>query len=265
MNQIYAEKKGFQNDEGLRKMLGNRPDRIVVDKPSIITMDSDQPVYYGRFNGNADSLFMALESLQFRNNKRPGGGMPQQSEYANSNQRVSWRNNFCNNTKFANEFPLQQGVVNQFSEELNAIYRSVFPTLHEGHLQRVSKGGESEVRNEYKIGNTPFTSTILNKDTALPCHKDESNLRGTMSVMLVLTESMIGGDLILPEYNLQLKMHDRTVVVFEGSAIAHGVTQMSPTSSGGYRYSMVNYTLSGMPDCLSLSQERELYNQRNFM
>ena len=84
-------------------------------------------------------------------------------------------------------------------------------------------------------------------------------------MMLVLTESTIGGDLILPEYNLELKMFDRTVVIFQGSAIAHGVTQMIHTSSGGYRYSGVYYTLSGMSDCLSLSEERELYNQRNFV
>ena len=101
-----------------------------------------------------------------------------------------------------------------------------------------------------------FTTGSINKNSAISYHHDRGNLRGAWSAMLVVRRAVTGGDLVLPEYGCVLRLRDGDALLFDGQSTLHGVTPLS-VSPGGYRYTLVYYTLEQIWRCLAPLAELE--------
>ena len=67
---------------------------------------------------------------------------------------------------------------------------------------------------------------------------------------------MKGGFLHLPEYNVALACADKSLALFNGQAVWHGVTPMAiEDHQEAYRYSMVYYAKSACQACGSATEE----------
>ena len=138
-------------------------------------------------------------------------------------------------------------------------YRANFIQAYANQI-KYSYIGSSKVHGAYRIKGTPFTSGVINKDTALGYHRDLANTKDGMSCMLILKKGVAGGELILPELSIGFACQDGYILLFDGQKYIHGVTPIIPAQSGnGYRYTIVYYNNKGMSLCLAPEDEEKHY------
>ena len=141
---------------------------------------------------------------------------------------------------------------------LGKISLSNFELFKEIDSQRAAEH-ERIVRNEihpdWLIAGSPFTSGVINNSAALPYHKDSGNLIGSWSAMLAIRKNTNGGNLHLPEYGVTLAIPDRSVTIFNGQALWHGVTPMIAAKKDAYRFTIVWYAKKKICQCGSVKDE----------
>ena len=125
------------------------------------------------------------------------------------------------------------------------LFKEVDPYRAEEHQRIVN----NEIHPDWLIAGTPYTSGIINHSAALPYHKDSGNLIGSWSAMLSIRKNMDGGCLHLPEYGVTLGIPDRSVTIFNGQALWHGVTPMIATKKDAYRFTIVWYAKKKICQC----------------
>lgn len=122
--------------------------------------------------------------------------------------------------------------------------------------------GPNKVLAPYRIRLTPFTSGVVNKNGALPYHFDSVNTPGGISCMRIFKEDVRGGELILPELNIGFTCQDDYVLLFDGKAFLHGVTEIELMSDSACRYTIVYYNNQGMKLCLSPEEEQRRFQNK---
>lgn len=195
------------------------------------------------------ALVAALRRVEIQRQTRTGG-MPSLSRtfgYHPANRR---RNNFCGPASLASEDAEAHAVIAGFAPAIARAYESVNPALAARHT-RLARG----VRTDWLLEGTAFTSGIVNRDSALPYHFDTGNFAGVWSAMLGFKHDVRGGYLALPEYDVGLEIGDRTLTLFDGQGLLHGVTPFAKTSPHGYRFTVVYYSLDKMWLCLPPGEE----------
>lgn len=108
---------------------------------------------------------------------------------------------------------------------------------------------------DWRMGESWWTSGVLNHTSPMPYHRDGNNLKA-WSAMVTLRRGVRGGHLHLPEYDLTLPCRDGDVTWFPGWGLVHGVTPLHRTGNG-YRFSAVYYAVRTMAHCLPPDEEIE--------
>jgi hypothetical protein len=99
-----------------------------------------------------------------------------------------------------------------------------------------------QVDPQWQLGDSWWTSGIVNKNTPLMYHRDASN-HPAWSAMLLTRWGMRGGHLHIADYDLTLSCDDGHVVCFPGHELVHAVTPFRAALRGAYRYSTVYYPI----------------------
>lgn len=218
------------------------------------------------------SLLRAVRSLRYPymgRSKNPSNvrasGLKSVSRIFGYRPRDKIRNNFCSSTGMAQEEPKQHAVICGFASFLDKYYRSVCGDVYKTHLNIA----EDKILPEWRIESTPFTSGIVNWNSALKYHFDTGNFEGVYSNMVALKHNVSGGYLALPEYDVGLEIANRSVLLFDGQKILHGVTPIKYHGGSykyrhqntAYRYSLVYYTLKQMWNCEPFGAELDRIRQ----
>ena len=159
----------------------------------------------------------------------------------------------CGHTRLWAERPQGHAVVLGWAERLQTMLAEVFPGQHRADHATMSESG---VHADWRLGETTWTSGVINRSSALPYHRDAFNFH-VWTAMPVLRRHMRGGYLHIPEYDVTIESRDGWAVFFPGWDLVHGVTPMRATKPGGYRYSVVYYALQGMKSCFEHAVETE--------
>lgn len=162
----------------------------------------------------------------------------------------------CTYSATARDTPDIEDALERLADECYNILEEFAPDII-----RQDREATAQVLDEWRIGHGKlWTSGVVNDTARLPYHRDNFNFPA-YSAMPVFRHKAKGGYLHLPEYGVCLPCRDSTVAYFKGKELVHGVTPITPTEPGGYRYSIVYYALRGMKDCLTHAKELE-YAQR---
>jgi hypothetical protein len=169
-----------------------------------------------------------------------------------SPRKVATRRESCNRTALSRDAPATHRVLVEWSAKLGETLRAELPD--------VADAGETQAQRvlpEWRLGETePWTSGVVNLSSELPYHRDGFNLP-VWSAMPVVRRHVTGGHLHIPEYGATVACRDGWAIFFPGYELVHGVTPMRVTRPGGYRISVVYYSLSGMKDCFAAAMEVE--------
>jgi len=194
-------------------------------------------------------LVSALRRLDIRRRTRTGGMRSLSREFG-SHPRNRLKNNFCGPASLARDDTQAHRALSSAALVVAAAYGKYNPTLASRH-ERLAKA----VRPEWHLEGTAFTSGIVNRDSALPYHFDTGNFKGVWSGMLGFRRDVTGGYLAVPEYDLGFEIADRSLLMFDGQGLLHGVTPFAKTSPQGYRFTVVYYSLDQMWRCLAPGEE----------
>lgn len=251
MKTLFLEKRNLDLQEFKKRMALERDyTTLFTDDVKICTPDGQPVILYKRLEGNLEQLRNAVLRIRYEKDTRTSG-LKTHSAIFGYNPRNIIRKDYCSATRMAYSQPEEHTVLVNFAETLSQLYAQEFPGVFAAHQALT----EEKILPQWRIGNTPFTSGIVNKNNPLKYHFDAGNFAGVLSNMIVLRNSTNGGYLSCPEYDCAFAANDSTVILFDGQKILHGVTPIQRTSLQSYRYSVVYYTLQQMWQCKTPQEE----------
>jgi hypothetical protein len=167
------------------------------------------------------------------------------------------RGDFCRASEVASKQAREHGALTAMGADLATVYRETSPDAYAAHVALAAS-----VPRDFRLRDTPFTSGNLNKNASLAYHLDRGNAKATWSAMVVVRERARGGFLVLPEFGVSLELLDGACLLFDGASTWHGLTPVE-VDPGGYRFSVVYFSLKAAWQCLPFSDELQRIKQKN--
>jgi hypothetical protein len=193
----------------------------------------------------------ALGRVNFSQVSNRSAGMRTQSRVVGAMPRRALRKGgACRISVMAETNPNEHETICSYALRGAQEYRRYNPELYAKHDALAEK-----VLRDYRIDETVFTSGIINKNAALPYHFDAGNFKNVWSCMLTLKDSIEGGYLAVPEYDLLFRLRHNSIFMFDGQGLLHGVTPIKLMSREAVRYTIVFYSLERMWDCMAVDDE----------
>ena len=228
---------------------------MLINEDTLLVCDGKPVILYCKIKKDTSALRWAVRSIKYDTYKRTAG-LKTTSKIFGYMPKLPMRKDFCSATAMAKEYPKEHFVVTDFAKTLAEFYKESFPEVYTYHFELA----EEKLKKEWTIGNTPFTSGIINKNNPLKYHHDSGNFRDVLSNMIVFKRDCKGGRLVCPEYNVKFECTDDSVVIFDGQKILHGVSPLT-VGENGYRYSVVYYSLQQMWKCEDVNLELDRIKQ----
>lgn len=224
----------------------------VIERPCIVENGGGQVVaVFGRFEEKKLSgIRSAAEKIRYETSTRTGG-LKTTSRIFGFMPRNVIRKDFCGSVSLSLQEPRYHHALTDFGMELSDVYARHAPEIYKKHARKI----EQEVKQDWVMLGTPFTSGIINKNNSLKYHFDSGNYDGFFSCMVVLRKNIEGGRLCIPQWNVKFDLPDGAFLLFDGQSVLHGVTPIKRLNSKSYRYSAVYYSLKTMKNCLSPKEE----------
>lgn len=191
-----------------------------------------------------------LQSIEYDVNKR-SRGLATRSKIFGYMPRDTMRKDYCSSTAMARNMPEAHEYVTGFGRLLTGFYEKYCPEMFKVH----EKIANDKIANDWKIHGTPFTSGIINKNNPLKYHFDGGNVSKVYSNMVCFRKDCEGGHLSIPEYDIGLEISNKSILLFDGQSIMHGVTPFHLSTIKAYRYTLVYYTLKAMWSCEPIDKE----------
>lgn len=208
----------------------------LITAPAILQEDGETKVIFHRFDAMPVKIPYLLSGIKFGELERTAGLLSNSRTFGFMPRKVKHRD-FCTSAKLNKESP---GLMTMLRD----------PEKYGEHCELAEK-----ILPDYRIGATPFTSGIINRNSQLKYHYDAGNFKGVASCMVAVTEGVEGGHLILPEYDVALQIDSGTLTIFDGQSILHGVSPINFKGLRSYRYTIVFYSLQQMWNCLPVDAE----------
>lgn len=196
-------------------------------------------------------LLAAVSKLRFQENYRTEG-LKSRSCTFGFQPRIPLRRDFCSVAASAYVQPREHSTLIDYGRWTARVYESLLPREY-----AVQQTELEQVLPEWREPGTHFTSGIANDRNVLHYHRDAGNFPNALSTMLSLARNMgdSGGKLLVPEYDVGLSFHGFELLIFNGSALVHGVTPITIHSADSYRYTIVYYALQSMSRCGTKQEE----------
>lgn len=261
MQQLSFQIKQLKTKDLKRQKATKRDYKKLISENTIISLfDSDKLVermmYFILPNSiKTTAIRISCHQLDYAITERTNN-LQTHSKVIGYTQRNGIRNNECSLAISSVETPKAHEIMMRLGKYVAKIYKQYLPMEYEDHIQKL-KQKEKTILDEYIIPETPFTSGIVNKNTALTYHRDDGNIPNTMSCMLTLKNEVSGGYLVFPELEIAFECSNNSLLFMNGSKWIHGVSPFNLASKNGYRYTIVYYSLKGMWQCLPIDMELE--------
>jgi hypothetical protein len=255
MNVIEVKAKDV-NAKELKSRFATESDASILIKDNTLLVEDGVPILlYKKIDWcDTDELRKCCMGVKYTTDTRlPKKNMPgitTRSAIFGYRPRIPLRQDFCSATSMANVNPTEHKIITNFASKLTDVYREYFPETFAVHEQKAL-----DVKDEWRIPNSVFTSGIINKNNPLQYHHDSGNFKGVLSNMIAFKNGVAGGRLVLPEYDMKLEIADNTITIFDGQSIVHGVTPIKKYTEDAYRYTIVYYSLEQMWKCETIKDE----------
>lgn len=255
---IRLEKKPIDPMDFRKRLASEQDCALQIDEPCMVFIgESEEPaIVYLELGGDADiagDLQAALEQLQmvkFPTKNRTNGMITTSKTFGYQPRKIVHGKEACHTSAMTHEFPEASSWLCALAGRVARYYEQFNPAAYGRHLETVAK-----VLPQWKIGGSPFTSGIVNKNNQLPYHYDAGNFKGVWSNMLCFKDDIIGGNLSCPEIDATFILKNNSLIMFDGQGLLHGVTPFRKKRPGGYRYTAVFYSLADMWMCLEPQTE----------
>ena len=202
-------------------------------------------------NAMLEGARRAVGEIEYQETFRTAG-LKTRSRVFGAQPRITIRRrDYCSQAALASEAPEQFNLLcggAPWIEFQYAVWNSRLQSIHAAMTR-------DKLLPEWRMAGSMFTSGIINEDNPLLYHRDFGNYPDVWSGMLTFREHCEGGLLSLPEYELGIRTADRSLLMFDGQGLVHGVTPIVKKKADGYRRTIVYYSLAAMWKCLTAKEE----------
>jgi hypothetical protein len=217
----------------------------LIDEDTIVTVDGRIVlVYIAKVDEDMREFVDALGRVNYLKSYRSNGLLSTARIFGYA-PRNAVRNHPCRAATLSAEQPTESQVVQMFAEVAAKYYRQHNPAMAAEHDRLTLEN----VRPEYRMGDTMFTSGIINHNNPLRYHFDSGNYKNVWSAMFAFKKDIEGGYLAIPELDMCLKCTSGSLTLFDGQSLIHGVTPIRKLSENAVRYTVVFYSLKQMWNC----------------
>lgn len=165
----------------------------------------------------------------------------------------------CRKTRFSTDYTTHYKVLDLLGVRNFEIFKKHLPEEAEVHQRTLNQ----TISNNWIMPNGHYTSGIINNSTQLRYHTDNGNVKSCYSAMLSMKRNSKGGNLHLPEYNVLIKNHGGSLLIFDGASTSHGVTKFYNTKENSKRFTIVWYCLRGLSKAKETSYlENKYFNEK---
>jgi hypothetical protein len=165
--------------------------------------------------------------------------------------RNELRKHPCRAVTLAAEQPRAHAIIASGAEVVARYYEESMPETAAEHRRVTAE----RVKPEYMLGASMFTSGIVNRNNPLQYHFDSGNFGNCCSAMLGFKSDIDGGVLCVPELDIRFEIADRSLLLFDGQGLLHGVTPIQLRSPQAMRFTVVYYALKQMWNCETINDE----------
>jgi hypothetical protein len=225
----------------------------LIEESSYVKLAKHKPIVYLNLDDpRFDELLPFLESINYPSSTRKTLGATNRSMLFGAVPAKINRSNFCTT-----------GAVLEHSADLHRLLSLKYSTVADGLMKRYltqwnkighSIFNHSNINKDWQLGDSFWTSGIINHNSPHNFHRDNSNSRCAYSAMITFKGNVSGGYLVLPEYNIAFKVANRSMIFFCGKELIHGVSPIN-YGTNGHRYSIVYYTTEDLKKCGSYQNE----------
>jgi len=237
-------------------LLGKTPlksefDCVISEDTKFMLGDECIGVYVNLPKNILKPIREATLSTKYVETYRTRKALPTKSSVFGALPRIPMRNDFCRFSNKTFEEKENMKKLMSFQNILCEVYKEYLPDLFEKDIDFVRKN----IDDDYRLVDTPYTTVNINVNHAIKHHKDNGNIKGSYSNVLILKENCLGGELVLPEYRIALEQSDGALCIFRGQEEIHGVMPLTPIKKDFYRASIVYYTLAQLKHCYPYKEE----------
>lgn len=226
----------------------------IMNEPTNVLVNNSLTVHYNYYPFDLSEIENVLPLLTFNKNQRMSG-ITTNTIGINASPRAPLFDNKCAEAQFRRDFPKQHEKFISLAQIMSKVYQENFKADFVNQVKN-TYSGPTKVDPFYRIERTPFTSGVINKDSALSYHFDQANTSHGISCMVIFTKGIAGGELILPQLDIGFACQDHFMLLFDGKNYLHGVTPIiKQANRKGYRYTIVYYNNKGMKLCLPPADE----------
>src|SRR5258708_12073727 len=201
----------------------------LITEPTTVYDEEEQAVtmvYLAPIAEDTQVLVDVLGHISIGPGARPGGMRPR-SRAIGYQPRLAIHQDYCAAASLVAEDPQAHAIVCAYAAVVARYYARYGPTVYAHHAQEAAK-----VLPDWTLEGTAFTSGIVNRDNPLPYHFDSGNFTGVWSNMLGFKRGVSGGPLSLPGYDLGFEGADKSLLLFYGEGLLHGVAPLRRRRGG---------------------------------
>lgn len=226
---------------------------MLITEDTVITKN-DVPivVYLKQRVPDAKLLLSVLQNIKYETSTRTSGLVTSSRIFGYAPRNLI-RNLSCRAVSLARTQPRENDFLKQFAVIAENQYKLVNEALHKRHSSMTIEN----VKKNYRMSGSMFTSGIVNENNPLKYHFDTGNYLGVWSAMFAVKRDIKGGHLSIPELDLKFECLDGSLILFDGQSLLHGVTPIVKLNAQSVRYTVVLYSLKNMWSCETPQDEIE--------
>ena len=192
-----VEKKDFVKRPALRKDF-----KTLITESCILKHDNRVIGVYLVLPKTSKRLLKAIKRIDIGGRNKRSGGIRSESRVFGNSPRDTMRKDYCSSAMLAHDFHYEHEMICNYGAELAKHYKKHCPEMYNKHNDLA----QQKVKPNWIIKDSPFTSGIINKNSALNYHFDTGNFQDVYSNMLAFKKHIGGGYLSLPEFNVGLEI-----------------------------------------------------------
>ena len=234
----HASRNDFTN-------LINEPAKIYDEAGNLLI------VYCTPLDPFLDTVKKAVEGVSIHSDYRTNGLKTHSRVIGFEPRKAIRKKDYCGAVSLRKDDKKRHDIIMSAGQIASKHYKLHNPELFEKHQAITSE----KVQEDYHISGMPYTSGIINRNNALMYHFDAGNFRDVWSGMFMFKNGVAEGYLSMQEYDIGFNLADKSLIMFDGQGILHGVTPITKMNEGATRHTIVYYSLQQMWSCLPLNEE----------
>ena len=251
MQYLHADKRDIDLAQYKRGAVEEDCSTLITETTTVQVDGRTVAVYYANLRDPViDEIRAVLPTVKTVKDIRTSGLITNSRIFGYA-PRNELRKHPCRAVTMAAEQPRAHAIIASGAEVVARYYEQSMPEVASEHRRLTSE----RVKPEYMLGASMFTSGIVNRNNPLQYHFDSGNFGNCCSAMLGFKSDIAGGVLCVPELDVRFEIADRSLLLFDGQGLLHGVTPIQLQSPQAMRFTVVYYALKQMWNCETINDE----------